>query len=197
MSNNTRWTQEEELMLLKSINNGHDIKTIANNHNRSVSAIDLRLKKIIYENAISNVPLDTISKKLNIPVDKITQHYYSYKDFIEKNKKNKQIIGNNIEPNITKEPIIIREPTVIREPTIIREHQSINQNNFQIGGRRIENDNLKKIEEKLKKLEMENKILKLIVENKDLTHKLNDLIKDGKVDKNVKNIIKIVRKSNN
>jgi len=63
--------------------------------------------------------------------------------------------------------------------------------NIQHGGKH----EIDRIELKLKKLELENRILQLVVENKDLTHKLNRLIKEGRVDKSVKDLIKVVRKT--
>ncbi len=56
-------------------------------------------------------------------------------------------------------------------------------------------NNMDKIESKLRKLEVENRILKLVVENKDLTNQLNKLIEEGKIDSSIKQLIKVVRKS--
>lgn len=184
MSNNSRWTQEEEMSLIKNISTGVSTELLAQQHERSVSAIELRLKKIIYENAKSGKSLATISKLLNTPLDKVTQYFYSYKEFKEKQSGVKDDIEIKVEPNSNKF-----------------------ESEMQVGGKNnidahiekafMEPNNLDKIESKLKKLEMENKILKLIVENRDLSHKLDKLIKEGKVDKkNIKNLIKLVRKSN-
>jgi len=176
----SRWTREEELELIKNISNKVSFTDIATKHNRSVSAIELRLKKIIYENVTSGKQFETISKLLNIDIDKIKQYYYSYKEFSEKHDQqleqpvitnNQQINTNNLE-NINKFNM-----DNIFSPKYV-----------QSGGNK-----LNKIERKLKKLELENKILHLIVENKEMTHKLNKLIKDGKVDKSVKKLIKTVR----
>jgi len=168
MSNKSRWTNEEELNLVKDISAGISLDMLAQKHNRSVSAIELRLKKIIYGNVSSGKTIQQISKLLKLPEDKVTQHYYSYKDFKEKHDVSTMPVPNQIQAGgATK--ITINEP-----------------DNFS-------NKKLDKIETKLKKIELENKILRLIVENKDLTHKLNRLIKEGKVDKSIKNLIKVVR----
>ena len=83
MSKN-RWTKEEEVGLIKDIASGINIDVISQKNNRSTSAIELRLKKIIYENVSSGKNIDEISKILNIHVEKTRQYFYSYKDFKEK-----------------------------------------------------------------------------------------------------------------
>lgn len=162
MSNKQRWDKEEELKLINSISSGETLENIAIKHNRSTSAIELRLKKIIYENCISGKSLESIAKLLNMTVDKIRQYFYSYKEFREKH-------------------------TGVVDDVIIPSDK--NKQNI--------DNKLDKISSTFKKLETENKILRLIVENKELTHKLNKLIKDGKVDKSIKTILKILRNKNN
>ena len=170
-----KWTNDEELKLIKSISVGKSIEEIANDHNRPMSSIDLRLKKIIYENISAGRSIDKISKLLNISNEKVNEYYYVYKNFKEKTKKND---NNDIMPN--------KENHANTEKIKI-----YHENNNQVGGSKI--DKLDKIELKLKKLELENRLLQLVVENKDLSHKLNKLIKEGKVDENVKKIIKASR----
>ena len=47
-----------------------------------------------------------------------------------------------------------------------------------------------KIENNIKRLEKENQVMKLIVENKELNKKINQLIDDKKLDSSIKKIIK-------
>ena len=166
MSNKSRWTREEELTLIKDVADGKSLDVIATKHGRSASAMELRLKKIIYENASSGKSLESISKLLKLSEDKVRQYFYSYKEFKEKHTG-----------------LVDDAPFA----------------DIHAGGAKLglvnENPKVEKIEGKLKKLELENKILRLIVENKDLTHKLNRLIKDGKVDKSIKSLIKAIRKT--
>lgn len=173
MSNKSRWTRDEELNLIKDISAGVSLEKLAEKHNRSISAIELRLKKIIYENMLAGKSLDMISKLLNISEDKTRQYFYSYKEFKEKHTG--LVDDINISNKIDNE-----------------EKQNVE---IQSGGK-SSNEKMDKIKSKLKKMEEENKIIKLIVENKELTHKLNKLIKDGKLDESVKKLIKIIRKSN-
>lgn len=107
MSNKSRWTRDEELELIKDISNQITLDKLTLKHNRTESALELRLKKIIYENALSGKSLESIAKLLNLPEDKTRQYFYSYKDFKEKhtglidefvlpiNNINKQSAGSN------------------------------------------------------------------------------------------------------
>lgn len=180
MSNKSRWTSEEELNLVKDISTGISIEILAQKHNRPITAIELRLKKIIYGNVSSGKTIQQISKLLNLPEDKITQHYYSYKDYKEKYEN---IIDTHKQ---SAKPIDLQHGQ--SGGNITKEHNNIPKEQGFFNDRKLD-----KIDTKLKKIELENKILRLIVENKDLTHKLNRLIKDGKVDKSIKNLIKVVR----
>jgi hypothetical protein len=201
MSKN-RWTKDEELLLIKDIASGINIDIIAKTKNRSSSAIELRLKKIIYENISSGKNINDIAKILNINIDKIRQYFYSYKDFKEKHTG----IVDNVMMN--------KNIAQIKDNLIDELHMGknnaqfndiINKNNIHIGGNgeSIYNEKIKKqddvfikskIDKKLNKLELENKALKLIVENKDLTNKINNMISEGNIDKNIKKIIKNIRK---
>lgn len=176
-NNKTRWTREEELNLVRNIAGGGTLDIIALNNNRSLSAVELRLKKIICENVESGKSISDISKLLNMPEEKVRQYFYSYKDFKEKHSG---IIGGSNPPNQSN----------ISVNSIASIEKSLN---LQQGGK---SSKINKIEKKLKKIELENKILRLIVDNKDLTHKLNKLIKEGKVDKSIKELIKKIRRDN-
>ncbi len=178
-----KWTNEEELNLVKDISAGIAFETISQKHGRSISAIELRLKKIIYVNACSGKSMDNISKLLKIPEDRVKQHYYSYKEFKEKHSK---IIDDVKIPDI----ISVNNQHIVSNN--LQSTKTHNTTCIQSGG----NYKLEKIELKIQKLELENRLIKSIVENKDLTHKLNKLIKEGRVDKGVKHIIKVVRDSN-
>ena len=199
MSNKSRWTREEEINLVKNISGGVTFADLAIKHDRSENAIELRLKQIIYENVLSGKSIDSLSKTLNMNKDRVQQYYYAYKDFIEKKTGGSKINNNVHIPtviNIDKPKPIIPTRQVVatfeqhKEP-VIEKHLDITE---MTGGNKNKSK-LDKINNKLKKLELENKIMKLIVENKDLSSKLNNLIKDKKVDANVKNVIKLVRDS--
>jgi len=168
MSNKSRWTREEELQLIKSISTGQNIESISKTHNRTPSAIDLRLKKIVYENMQSGKSISHLSKLLKLPSDKIQQYFYSYKEFLEK---------HNVK---TQEPTIIKQdenPLQDKLKSAFKESQ---------GGSKLPNNIVHD-------LEIENKILKLIVDNRELRHRLNKLIKEGRVDKSINDIIQEIK----
>ena len=141
---NNRWTNEEESKLLKSISSGKTCKELCGGFNRSENALELRLKKIIFENISNGKPADRISTLLNMPKDKIMQHYYSYKDYIDK-QTNKTQNGGEI--------------------------NNINLNEMKINNINGGNNN------NLENLEIQNKKMKLLIENYILKHKLSKILK--------------------
>lgn len=175
MSKTVTWTRDEELKLIEKIYKSESINDIAIDMGRSTSAIELRLKKIIYENVSKGKNFETISKGINIDENLVAQYYYSYKEMLEKK--------NNL-----------NKP---QEPSFGGTKQIQNDAIAMSGGGHHKNEKIKKLEDKLDKIELENRILRLIVENKDLTQKLNKLIKEGRVDKSIKNIIKMIRNNKN
>ena len=251
MSANLKWTKQQELELINDVASGKNLEIYSQKHNRSLSAIDLRLKKIIYEAYVSGKSLQTISQLLKLHIDKVTQCYYAYKEF--KEKRGGIVEGSTItntktvpdmpayshqihqvqqsQPSQVQQQVsfvqqpqsfvsgaITMPPASVIAPSnsIIAPSNSIitpsnipiatTGNDFvQLGGAKVIDDqiakafgepnNLDKIETKLRKLEVENRILKLIVENKDLTHQLNKLISEKKVDPSIKQLIKVVRKA--
>jgi hypothetical protein len=46
---NTRWTLEEEKKLVKNIKNKESLESLAKKLNRTENALELRIKKIIYD----------------------------------------------------------------------------------------------------------------------------------------------------
>lgn len=193
---NSRWTRSEELSLIKDISSGLNLDLLSQKHNRSVSAIELRLKKIIYENAQEGKSLNTISQLLHLNIEKVTQYYYSYKEFKEKHNP---VVENQTVPPIQQLQFIQQQEKTIQPvqptPNINPVNVSANVARLNIDRAFNEPSANDKLESKLKKLEIENRILGLIVENKKLTQQLNELIKEGKVDPSIKTIIKSLRKN--
>ncbi len=172
-----RWDKKEELTMLREIHAGKSLESIAESHNRTVSAIELRLKKIVYENAIEGRSHKEIASLLGptMTEDKIRQYFYSYKEFREKHTglvdEDKQHNQHNEQHN----------------------QQHDQQHDQQHGGKENSDMTLEKINARLQKIETENKLLGLMIENKELTHKVHMLIKEGKIDKSIKEVIKKIR----
>lgn len=50
-----KWTIEEEILLLKHIKDGLDIKNIAIEHKRSIGAIRSRISKIVFNKSLISI----------------------------------------------------------------------------------------------------------------------------------------------
>jgi hypothetical protein len=156
---NSRWTTVEESRLLKLIASGKTCKELSGgsyNFNRSENALELRLKKIIYDNINNKKPVEKISELLNINKDTIMQYYYSYKDYIEK-----QNGGSN------------RADSELSNSKI-NKLSKLNIQDKQMNGGSTLNDSF----EKTSKLEEQNRKMKLILENHILKDKLTKLLKN-------------------
>ena len=81
---NTRWTLEEEKKLIKTIKNGQSLDKLAKELDRSENALELRIKKIIYDTIAEKKPIASICKTLNLTEDKVKQYFYSYKEMMDK-----------------------------------------------------------------------------------------------------------------
>jgi DNA-binding CsgD family transcriptional regulator len=159
---NNRWSKDEESKLLKYIQSGKTFAEISGEFNRSENALEMRLKKIIYENIQAGKSPSKISELLNINTEKIMQYNYSYKEHLERENKLNQF--SNKENNI-------KSDKISRLENFNKEKQ--------VGGT-ISNDN------KLDKLKIQNEKLKLLLENYILKNKLSKVMKS---DKNIQNDI--------
>lgn len=163
---NNRWTKEEESKLLKNVQSGKTYTEMAGGFGRSENALEMRVKKIIYENITSGKTPSKISELLNIQSDKVMQYYYSYKEHIDReNKQN----GGNTEIEYNK---------IAKLENINVPQNTQNMSSRQIGGTH-HND-------KLLKLREQNEKLKLLLENYILKDKLSKVMK---TDKNIQNDI--------
>lgn len=154
---NKRWTREEELKLVKQVAGGKSFSDIGKEHDRSESAIKLKVQKIVFNNIVGGKSASNISNKLNLPLDTIKQYFYSYKDFYEKKKGEVKFNVNLLEDN--------KEKPKLQE-----------------GGSNLEN--------KIKKLESQNSIMKTILDNRDMKKQIKKLAKEGKIDSDIINLIK-------
>jgi DNA-binding CsgD family transcriptional regulator len=159
---NKRWTKDEEINLVKQVARGKSFSDIGKEHDRSESAIKLKVQKIIFNNIIGGKSANNISNKLNLPIDTVKQYFYAYKDFHEQRKGKVNFDANLLEGETN------------------NKQKEISQN----GG--------SKLEHKMKKLETQNSIMKIILDNRDMKKQIKKLIKDGKIDSDIIQIIKNV-----
>ena len=84
---NARWTLDEEKKLIKAVKHGKSLDNLVKEFDRSENALELRIKKIIYDTISEKKSLKSIAKSLNFTEDKVKQYFYSYKDMMEKKGK--------------------------------------------------------------------------------------------------------------
>ena len=92
----TPWTKQEEKKLIAQIKKRVPYEQIAQNHNRSISALLLRVNKIIFDYIQAGKDRKVLEKVLNMSSDKIRQAYYEHKAFLEKKKLLNQEPTNTI-----------------------------------------------------------------------------------------------------
>lgn len=98
-NHNSKWTTEQENILLDSLAAGKKIKDIADDIGRTRGAIIARQKHIAYKLYEQKIPLQEISKKTKLTPDKITE-------VINKNKLNKE--NNKVKKIIVKKKVIVK-----------------------------------------------------------------------------------------
>ena len=196
-----RWTSVEEAKLLKLIASGKTYKELCGGFNRSENALELRLKKIIYDNINNKKSIAKISELLHMNQDIIIQYYYSYKDYVEKQQHTG---GNNNNNNDNNNKSIINNEIIISDSKIsnlnnlsnlsnLNINNNDNNNNNNLNNNNLNNNNLNNNKltnlnnniqlggnkiNKLDRLEQQNNKMKLILENYMLKHKISKLLRN-------------------
>lgn len=109
------WDKNEELNFLQEIASGKSMDNIAKDHDRSASALDLRLKKIIFDNITAGKKEESMAKLLNMPQDKVKQYFYEYKGFLEKKGKLNDTV-NEVKTNVDQPVINNDKQSIIANP---------------------------------------------------------------------------------
>jgi len=186
-----KWTAEEEIKLVNDISKGKTFSELKDQYNRTELALELRLKKIIYENINAGKTAISLAKSLKLQEDKINQMFYAYKDYLDKQGKpttnitipETKIINKSKVTDVVNEVIDkIAENKININPTT--------NNNDKNKKDEHKDERIKKIEKIANKLEAENKLLKAIVDNRLLKDEINKLNKKGEIDKKTKKILK-------
>lgn len=184
MNTNARreWTKNEEYDLIKDIITGSKIDdSLASKFGRSSNALEMRLQKIIYELiTLQNISVPDLSKQFNISENDINTKFYAYKNYLDKKQ-------NNLEKK-TNSTFTIQNPIVPINTTLTAQIQhpinSLPNIVPQSGGLK---DKITKFENNLSK---QNNLMRLIIENKQLSSKINKMVKSKQLDKSVKKAIK-------
>lgn len=159
---NTRkplWTVEEEKNFIKDVSNGIPLENLSSKYNRTLSALDLRLKKFIFTNIENGKSEQKMARILNLPQDKIKQFYYEYKGFLEKKEK-------------------IKEINKIDKSNQIDKNNEIKGNKFEKKLARLEKENIamKNIIDNYKLHKEMGKLIKHKVFNESVMDKINDYL---------------------
>ncbi len=173
---NARWTLEEEKKLIKAVKHGESLDSLAKEFNRSENALELRIKKIIYDTISEKKSLSSIAKSLNYTEEKVKQLFYSYKDMMEKQgKKTIDIDENN--HKIAKNDKDDKKNSKKDSKKDSRKDRDIKRGDHKT----LNMDKLKKQNEQmsliLKHIELKKEIKKLL-ENKQIDKKTKEIIKN-------------------
>jgi pentapeptide MXKDX repeat protein len=96
MNINKNWSRNEELEFIKELAQGEHINKIALKHSRTATSLDLRLKRIIYENVMAGKKIEHIAKTLKIQPETVRKYFYSYSTYRNKYKDISTL--DNIDP---------------------------------------------------------------------------------------------------
>lgn len=157
---NTRWTLEEEKRLIKAVKHGDDLSSLAKELDRSENALELRVKKIIYDTIAANKSISSISRNLNLSEDKIRQYFYSYKDMMDKKGKTTIDINENNRDKDDKD-----DKNVLSQLSRETHHKKTEK---------VPN---------LEKIKLQNEKIGIILKNIELKQELKKAIKNNKLDK--------------
>ena len=193
---NTRRTLEEEKKLIKDVKNGLDISSLAKELNRSENALELRIKKIIYDSIAGSKSINVISRSLNLPEDKVKQYFYSYKDMMEKKGKNTvDIVENNNNNNNKKDDVLSNIKLHVNEKKDSKggsrkEHKRDSRKEHKGGSKKENSKEHSRID--LDKLKRQNDKMETILKNVQLKNEIKKALKTNKLDKDEIKIVKDV-----
>jgi hypothetical protein len=168
-----RWSNNEELQFINSIKKGMTFEELSIKHNRSISALELRLKKIIYDNIVKGKSKSKISSLLNINITKLEQYYNSYVDFLKSKELKK--LQESKELNKSKES---KELKKLQESNKSKESKE---------------SKIKSI--KTKFIKKENKLLKLLLSDIKIRKYIYKIYKNKKLNIKSRKILDVLIKS--
>ena len=163
---NNRWTVKEESNLLKLVSSGKTYKELSGGFNRSENALEMRVKKIVYDNISNNKPIEKIAQLLNLPKETIMQYHYSYKDHLS--RENQHNGGSVLESDKLDKSDKSDKFNKLNNIIKIDKTDKIDKINTTHTGGGFE---------KIDKLELQNRKMKLMLENYLLKHKLSKILK--------------------
>ena len=185
----SRWTKEEDLKFIKGVADGKSMDELSQVHDRTSTALELRLKKIVYDNMVKGKSAEGLARNLHIHKDKVLQYYFAYIDFREKNGKDVKRININTSSKKSQDgghrshrskkhkKEKSKSKSKSKSKTITVKHHS--------GGDRVE-----KMNSKISDLEKQNKLLDNIIKNNKMKSHVRKLYRDDKLDSKMRKIVK-------
>lgn len=178
---NKRWNKEEEKKLIELFIKQPNYELIADRLNRSSSATKLRMESIVYDNLIGGKKIDDIALKLNKTPDQIAEMYYIHKNF----KKGKGEMVQDI--------ALFRQIERIVGANLQKDQKggASGLGGSGLGGSGLGGSGLggtpdpPVIHNNISKLEKENHMMKMIIENYQMKKNIAKLYRAGKIDKSV------------
>jgi len=204
------WSKKEEISMIKDIRNKKTFEEISAKYDRSVSAVELRLQKIIHENFTAGRSHDELSNIIGLPLDKIKQYYYEYQGFLDKKskKKNKPLDGggntllqNDTESIVQKKNDSSSQSTFYALPIFsdndgISVHNIYNEEPTHNNNNNVCVENLDKKNSIYGKIEGENKFMRMILDNIELKMKIKHYIDKNILDDDIVELLKKTEFSN-
>lgn len=159
---NKRWNKEEEKKLIELFINQPNYELIADRLSRSSSATKLRMESIVYDNLIGGKNINEIALKLNRTPDQIAEMYYMHKNF----KKGKG--------------------EIVQDITLFKQNErkvGADMQKDQKGGAFSGSGGTPVIRNNISKIEKENHIMKMIIDNYHMKKNIARLYRAGKIDR--------------
>ena len=174
-----KWTSDEELSLVNMLKHKKSLKEISRELNRTENAVEQRINKIIYENIKnSGKTPKMVAGALNMQVEDVNSYFKAREEFIKQKLK-----------GLAKDVGLPVEKPVDVEQTVSTAN-SVLDGGSKKQKKEVPENSIDKKDMLLSKLEYENRFIKALIENKILHRQLNKLIKDGKIDPNIKLLLK-------
>jgi hypothetical protein len=176
------------------------MEDLSSEHNRSTSALELRLKKIVYDNITEGIKADKLADKLNLSTDKIMQYHFSYKDFLEKQGKDiKDIkltgISESHNSSAAQSGGSSHKKKYKKSKSKSKKHKNKNKmkrsSGSSKGGAVIERKD--SVDNKIDQMEKQNILLEAIIKNNDMKEKVRKLYKNNKLDRKTRKMVRRLR----
>jgi hypothetical protein len=86
-----KWSDEEEITLLRELNDNIDIEMIAQNHSRTIGGINSRRREIAYKMYLKKISIEEIIKQTKLDYDCIEQTIQKRQNNTSKKIKTKEL----------------------------------------------------------------------------------------------------------